>query len=216
MGSAGFSAQYQQEPIPPGGGLIKWEWFEHVDKAPEFSELIMSIDVAASAHGNYSAFTIWGHRNHVWYLVAVERQRSELPKVRENLLKLDKQHKPDIIVIDGVGIGLGLYQDLKHKGLKHVYPTRGEGKVADAEAILPMIEGGRVQILTNCPGLLDFRKEVMEFPEGKYNDQVDAMVQLLKNRGNAIKLARRHKRVERELVPCEDKVLKSSLKIIHG
>ena len=27
MGSIDFAAQYQQQPVPPGGNLIKWDWF---------------------------------------------------------------------------------------------------------------------------------------------------------------------------------------------
>ena len=27
MGNAAFSAQYQQDPTPPGGNRIRWEWF---------------------------------------------------------------------------------------------------------------------------------------------------------------------------------------------
>ena len=31
MGSATFSAQYQQSPVPPGGNMIDWKWFSWFD-----------------------------------------------------------------------------------------------------------------------------------------------------------------------------------------
>jgi hypothetical protein len=31
MGSATFAAQYQQAPVPPGGNMVKWEWFKWYD-----------------------------------------------------------------------------------------------------------------------------------------------------------------------------------------
>ncbi len=34
MGSAEFAAQFQQQPVPPGGNLIKWAWFSFYDKPP--------------------------------------------------------------------------------------------------------------------------------------------------------------------------------------
>jgi predicted phage terminase large subunit-like protein len=216
LGSHGFSAQYLQDPIPPGGGLFKWEWFEHVDTHPEFSELIMSVDVAASAAGNYSAFTIWGHRNKIWYLIGAYRVRDQLPAVRKKLLELDKQYRPDIVVVDSNGVGAGLFQELRAQGHNHIHYANGEGKLKDANATLPMIEGGRVKIIASCPGLSDFRKELLAFPDGKYNDQVDSMVQLFKREGLALAKARQHKRAERKGVPCEYNMLKVTTKKIYS
>jgi predicted phage terminase large subunit-like protein len=161
----------------------------------------MSVDIAASTNGNYSAFTVWGHRDASWYLIAVYRDKLELPAVRQRLLNLDKKYRPDLVVVDGVGVGFGLFQELRAQGFLHVVKTNGTGKVADAHAILPMIEGGRVSFLANCPGLADFRNEVIAFPDGKYDDQVDSMVQLLRHETRAITLAKRHKRPERKHVP---------------
>jgi hypothetical protein len=74
MGTANFYAQYQQSPVPPAGNLFDWKWFRPALDPPEFSEVIMSLDVAATkAAGNYSAFAIWGHRGGNWYLTAAHR-----------------------------------------------------------------------------------------------------------------------------------------------
>ena len=100
--------------------------------------------------------------------------------------------------VDGVGVGYGLFQELRAHGFLHVQKASGHGKVVDAHAILPMIEGGRVSVLANCPGLADFRDEIISFPDGKYNDQVDSMVQLLGVEAGAIRLANQHKRPERK------------------
>jgi predicted phage terminase large subunit-like protein len=201
MGTAAFYAQYQQAPIPAAGNIFKWEWFKQIDKQPEFSELVMSVDVGASTTGNYSAFTVWGHRDRSWCLTAVYRDKLELPAVRQRLLDLDKKYRPDLVIVDGVGVGCGLFQELRAQGFLHVEKTNGTGKIVDAHKILPMIEGGRVSVLKNCPGLAEFRDEVIAFPDGKYNDQVDSMVQLLRHEAGAIRMANRHKRPEREHVP---------------
>jgi predicted phage terminase large subunit-like protein len=211
MGTAAFYAQYQQAPIPPAGNIFKWEWFKQVDKLPEFSELVMSVDVGATTTGNYSAFTVWGHRDRSWCLTAVYRDKLELPAVRQRLLDLDKKYRPDLVVVDGVGVGRGLAQELRHQGFRHLEVVNGKGKIVDAHAILPMIEGGRVSILANCPGLADFRNEVIAFPDGKYDDQVDSMVQLLRHETGAIRIANRHKRPEREHVPTNGPKFKSTV-----
>jgi len=38
----------------------------------------------------------------------------------------------------------------------------------------------------NAPGLEIFRNEIIAFPNGKYDDQVDSMVQLLKHSLRAV------------------------------
>jgi hypothetical protein len=87
----------------------------------------------------------------------------------------------------------------------------GKGKIVDAHAILPMIEGGRVSVLKNCPGLAEFRDEVIAFPDGKYNDQVDSMVQLLRVEAGAIRLANQHKRPERKHIPTNRPKFENSI-----
>jgi hypothetical protein len=52
MGSIEFTAQYQQAPVPPGGNLIKWSWFQFYDDEPTClpgDRIIVSWDTAMSS-----------------------------------------------------------------------------------------------------------------------------------------------------------------------
>jgi hypothetical protein len=52
MGSAAFSAQYHQRPVPAGGNLIKWKWFGTWDQLPESQfdhKIVQSWDTASRA-----------------------------------------------------------------------------------------------------------------------------------------------------------------------
>jgi hypothetical protein len=50
MGSAAFSAQYQQSPVPPGGNMIKWEWFKWYDPSDlTVDDIVISWDTAMKA-----------------------------------------------------------------------------------------------------------------------------------------------------------------------
>jgi predicted phage terminase large subunit-like protein len=199
MGTSAFYAQYQQSPIPPAGNLFDWRWFLTYTTPPQFSELIMSVDVASTnAAGNYSAIAIWGHRDQRYYLVAVDRFQRELPDVRKKIIAFDKRYRPDIIIIDGTGIGRGLAQQLAADGMKHAAPVSGKGKEIDAEEVAPLIEGGNVFVPTSGVGLRDFRDEVIAFPNGKHDDQVDSMVQFLKRAPDCVRYAQRFKRPERK------------------
>jgi hypothetical protein len=63
MGSLDFSAQYQQEPVAPGGNLIQWSWFKVYDERLVLGpgdKIIVSWDTAVSASelADYSACVI--------------------------------------------------------------------------------------------------------------------------------------------------------------
>jgi phage terminase large subunit-like protein len=63
MGSLEFAAQYQQEPVPVGGNLIKWSWFGTYETLPtpeRRDQIIVSWDTALSANelADYSACAV--------------------------------------------------------------------------------------------------------------------------------------------------------------
>lgn len=57
-----FSAQYQGEPIPAGGGLFKREWFVLKDQEPELLATFITCDTAETDknYSDYSVFSFWG------------------------------------------------------------------------------------------------------------------------------------------------------------
>ena len=85
MGSADFAAQYQQEPIPAGGNLIKWSWFTPYDEPPPEWErgdkLIVSWDTAMSAGElcDYSACVVLQVRDEAACVLDVVRERLDYP-----------------------------------------------------------------------------------------------------------------------------------------
>jgi hypothetical protein len=67
IGSAAFSAQYQQNPVPPDGNRLRWEWFGTYDERPPrsfFQSVVQSWDTAVTAEpkSDFSVCTTWGYR----------------------------------------------------------------------------------------------------------------------------------------------------------
>ncbi|MFY9835697.1 MAG: terminase, partial [Xanthobacteraceae bacterium] len=64
MGSPTFAAQYQQSPVPPGGNMIDWSWFQWYDpnERLKFEKIVISWDTAMKATelSDYSVGTVWG------------------------------------------------------------------------------------------------------------------------------------------------------------
>lgn len=197
MGSREFSAQYQQNPLPLDGGLFNIEWFPVCETAPEYTELVMSVDVAGTdGGGNYTAVTVWGHLDDQWYLIGAHRFQFEAAKVRVAISKLDKHYEPDLIVIDTGGIGNGVVSELRAQGFKHIFGCGSQvSKLQRAQDIVSMIERGRVSLLATAKNkLAEFRKEIISFPNGKFDDFVDSMTQVLRYPKGVLHRARLHKR----------------------
>ncbi len=85
-----FSAQYQ-EPIPPGGTIIKRKWFVFHDAVPTCDRgdhVIMSWDIAFSEQekGDYSACVVLLRRKEVFFVLGVIRERLRFDDLRRKIL----------------------------------------------------------------------------------------------------------------------------------
>jgi hypothetical protein len=84
LGFDTFSAQYQQEPVPPGGAMIKRHWVRRYRTAPDRTQrtrIIQSWDTACKggAENDWSVCTTWLIENRQFYLLAVDRGRYDYP-----------------------------------------------------------------------------------------------------------------------------------------
>ena len=83
------------------------------------------------------------------------------------------------MLIEDAGSGTTLIQDLKSERLRAI-PIKPVGsKELRMSAESATIEAGHVFLPTDAPWLGDFEAEVMAFPQGTHDDQVDSMAQAL-------------------------------------
>lgn len=185
MGSQTFSAQYQQAPVPPGGALIKWSWFKAYARAPERrtgDRVVQSWDTASkiSADNDYSVCTTWLIRGKDYYLLDVLRKRLEFPELRRQILTHAEAHRATAVLIEDAGSGTHLIQDFQREGKLRPIGVRPEGdKIVRMEAQTAVIEAGHVALPEAAPWLGDFQTEIMAFPYGRHDDQVDSVSQFL-------------------------------------
>jgi predicted phage terminase large subunit-like protein len=187
MGSYVFSAQYQQRPAPAGGGIIKWEWFLHYQEKPKpegNTKIVQSWDTASKIgeHNDYSVCTTWMIIKDHYYLLHVSRARLEFPDLKKQIIRLAKTWNARIVLIEDAGAGMQLLQDLKRQGtglnIVGIIP-KGDKQTRMMEKT-PVIEGGRVSIPEEAFWLANFHHELVTFPKGKHDDQVDSVSQFLK------------------------------------
>lgn len=188
IGSYNFYSQYQQNPIPKDGLMIKDEWLQFYDELPEqnqFSEVIQSWDTAVKSDSmhDFSVCTTWGiTRKREFYLINVYRKKLPYPELKRSVIELCSEHKPRHIVIEDKSSGSQLIQDLvKELGskVKPFLPLAGTSKLERLNSITDLFEEGKVFLPKKATWLHDYRSELTSFPGCKHDDQVDSTTQAL-------------------------------------
>jgi predicted phage terminase large subunit-like protein len=84
------------------------------------------------------------------------------------------------VLIEDAGSGTHLVQELNRECKLRPIPVRPEGdKIVRMEAQSALIEAGHVFVPESAPWLADFQSEIMAFPYGRHDDQVDTVSQFL-------------------------------------
>ena len=186
MGTRMFSAQYLQMPAPPGGSIVKPEWFMRYDPAnpPDFDSVFQSWDTATKSgqFSDYSVCTTWGKKGRCYYLLNVFRKRVEYPDLKRAVVQQANMWGATKVLIEDASSGQALIQDLKNDGFYRLEAVKPKGKKDERlQYVSTIIEAGQVYVPMHAPWLEDYLYELMMFPAGRYDDQVDSTSQALSN-----------------------------------
>jgi predicted phage terminase large subunit-like protein len=197
MESGSFNSLYQGTPIDVEGEMISKEWFGRYDRLPDRKDVrkvILSVDAANTAkeRSDYSVILVWfqtNDRRH--YLADVIRKKVELPALTTLISNTYKQWNADGILVEAKGNGLSYIQNMKDPKESPPGPiipieVQNQTKEFRFDKVSPMIQAGEVFLPSRAIWLPDYEKELVAFPHGKHDDQVDATSQYLdyaKNRG---------------------------------
>jgi len=186
LGEYAFQAQYQQNPQPAGGVIIKSAWLLHYkqNECPrQFSMRIQSWDTAnkSGEFNDFSVCTTWGVLDGRYYLLDVYRRRLDYPQLRRAVIDQHRRFPCNTVLIEDKGSGIQLLQDLRREGLplRAYAPTPGNDKEMRVHAQSAVFENGRVLLPTDAPWLTEYVRELTTFPGAKFDDQVDSTMQAL-------------------------------------
>lgn len=142
IGPFAWAGQFNQAPVPRGGGILKAEWWAtwppdgeedawirtvEVDGEvrkrtllPEFAYVLLSLDSAfeTKQSNDWSACTCWGvweDRAHRPRLLLVEawRDRLELHELVERVRETAERRKADAVIVEARASGLSIVQELR-------------------------------------------------------------------------------------------------------
>ena len=198
MGVYGASGQYQQRPTPTGGGILKSGWWRRWDRLPRdgrgvvpWTASCVSWDMTfkETRGGSWVVGQVWGAIGARYYLLGQTRARMDFVHTAKAVEAIGRDDKgflsrcdlpvPPAQLIEEKANGHAVISQLRNTvgGLIGIVPR--ESKQARVHAVSPLIEAGNVFIPKSGGWVDAFVAECSMFPNGAYDDQVDAMSQAL-------------------------------------
>jgi predicted phage terminase large subunit-like protein len=182
-----FTAQYQQNPAPRAGNIVKTQWLKFYEPGSEpadFQWTVQSWDTAnkAAELNDYSVCTTWGVKDKMLYLLDVFRKRLNYPDLKRAVMDLNGRFPRSTVLIEDKASGTQLIQELMQNTsipVKAWKQNSSGDKIMRLHAQTIYFDNGRILLPQDAPWLKDYIAEITAFPTFKYADQVDSTTQFL-------------------------------------
>ena len=181
LGSIGYAGQFQQRPVPRGGGMFKRHWFNIIGARPRGEGItrVRAWDLAAAVEGDYTVGLLMAYRPNGTIVIEDVIRGRWGPADRDKIIKQTAELDGYDVLIDfeeepgsaGKSVSYWLRKLLIGYSTFATRPT-GEKEVR-AQPFAAQCEAGNVSLVAghwNIPYL----DEMTMFPSGRNDDQVDA------------------------------------------
>lgn len=186
IGEYEWSALYQQRPTPRGGGIIKKKWIRHWQTLPRaYDRIIQSWDFTfgKSDTSDRVSGQVWMKAGGNYYLIDNNTDKMDFVE-QQRAIEAMSNKWPQAVqkVVEAKANGAAIISSMSSRisGIKP-YEPRGS-KEARLYAVSPVFESGNVYLPTESPEypwVRDYENELLSFPNGQYDDQVDATTMAL-------------------------------------
>lgn len=196
IGSRWFGALYQQSPSPADGAIFRRKYFRYFSEDEEYYYMLTPTetsdrivrhkihcrvfavaDLALSTKetADYTVIIVFAAtpENDV-LIIDVIRERFE-GAMHLNLIKqVFERYNPNVIGIESVQYQKTLIQQCMSEGLRVSELKPRDDKKTRALPMQAKLEAGKVYFKKSAVWLEEFEKELLQFPNAKHDDQVDA------------------------------------------
>lgn len=180
-----WSALYQQEPTPEEGDYFKAEWIVPVQSLPPVAEMRVyggSDYAVTSDGGDYTVHAVVGlDADENMYLLDLWRKQAASDEWVESWCDLVLKWKPIGWAEEHGQIKSGVGPFLERRArerrafcAREQFPTRGD-KAVRAQSIRGRMALRGLRVLAHSPWRADLVSELLRFPAGVHDDQVDAL-----------------------------------------
>lgn len=181
-----WSALYQQSPVADGGNIFDEAWLKTwtPGSLPErFDEVIQSWDMTFkdTDGSDFVVGELWGRAGVSYYLLEQVRARMGFTASKAAVLSMCMRHpETTAVLIEDKANGPAVMDALR-EDVPDLVPVEPDGsKIARAYAVTALFSAGNVYLPSHAPWLADYKEELVAFPAGAHDDQVDATTQALR------------------------------------
>ena len=191
LGTRTYLREYGAELLGAEGGVWKEEWFRFYDPddAPsgdDWQRVEVYLDAAwkTGVRNDYSSCQAWGKTRKGYYLLGELHGKWESPELRRRVVAFREEwahrypERTVSLVMESAGGGQVAAQELReaHDIPLVEYEVKGASKLARAESVTPLAEGGKVFIPdpVKSPWVRGWMQELVGFPQLPHDDRVDA------------------------------------------
>ena len=183
MGARAFDSQFNQDPCPRSGAIFQGEWLsKRYTTPPDLTTTAIALDSSwgKNIRSDYSVLAAGGTNGIDYFITDVERGRWGYPELKDRVVHFHARHQTDAIVVEDAASGIAVVQELSTTTRLPVIGVVAKGsKESRAESVAPLFEAGKVYLPQGAEWLDEFLQEMLRFPGGKHDDQVDSVVLLL-------------------------------------
>jgi predicted phage terminase large subunit-like protein len=180
-----WAALYQQRPAPEEGDYFRREWLHEVETLPPRSEMHVygASDYAVTSNGgDYTVHVVLGLDSEGrLFLLDLWRKQASSAEWVEAFCDLVREWKPLGWAEETGQIKSGVGPFLERRMLdrnafvaREQFPTRGDKSVR-AQSIRGRMAISGLYYKRGSPWFEELRSEMLTFPAGKHDDQVDAL-----------------------------------------
>lgn len=179
-------AQYQQNPTAAEAAIIKRDWIKWwtKDDPPKIQFIVQSYDTALTTkeRSDFSVCHTWGtwiseeDGNTNVILLNRVKGKYEFPELKVLAHEQYAEWEPDSVVVEAKASGQPLIDEMRRSGIfvQDFTPGKGQDKIARMNAVSDMYSSGHVWFPETSWAAATV-EEILAFPAGENDDEVDAM-----------------------------------------
>ena len=192
-----WSALYQQQPRPLGGGEFKKEWILNWTRTPSTATRVLLVDPSSGKRkdkGDFTSMWVIGRgADGNYYVLDGIRDRLNLTERGEQLFKLVRKWTPAAVGYESYGLQADIeYMKMQQESQQYRFRILELGGRLSKEdrirRLIPMFQQGEVWMPTTMPRVMsdgnqrdimeDFTQEYLSFPVGANDDALDNLARI--------------------------------------